>query len=56
MAILTERYTDISSETGKELVRKYNITFAPTVILSKDAALYPSLAVVWPQVGSVEAD
>lgn len=56
MAISAERYVDVSSETGKELVTKYNITFAPTAILSKDAALYPSLAVVWPQVGSVEAD
>ncbi|MBI2128887.1 hypothetical protein HYU07_01475 [Candidatus Woesearchaeota archaeon] len=56
MAISAERYADISSETGKELIRKYNITFVPTVILSKDAGLYPSLAVVWPQVGSVEGD
>ncbi|MDO8740740.1 MAG: hypothetical protein Q7J54_04195 [Candidatus Woesearchaeota archaeon] len=56
MAISAERYVDISSETGKELVRKYNITLVPTAIISKDAALYPSLTVVWPQVGSVESD
>jgi hypothetical protein len=41
---------------GSALVRKYNITRIPAMILSKGAADYPAIAQAWPQIGSVEAD
>lgn len=34
---------DVSDEKGKELIKKYNITQAPTVILSEEASAYPSM-------------
>ena len=45
-----------SSDDGKELIKKYNIDFAPTIILSKDAAAYDIMKKAWPQIGSKESD
>lgn len=45
-----------SSEEGKELAKKYNIDFAPTIILSKDAGLYSIIQEAWPRIGSKESD
>ena len=47
---------DINSTEGAELVAKYNITKIPTMILSPEAAIYPVLMGVWPDVGTVEPD
>lgn len=47
-------YTD--EEEGKELIKKYNITAVPTIILSKDISYYYLLASIWDQVGSIEED
>ena len=44
------------SDEGKELIKKYNIDFVPTIILSKDAAFYPLIQQAWPRIGSKEAD
>ena len=41
---------------GKELIGKYNIGFAPAIILSKDASAYPIIQQAWPQIGSKETD
>lgn len=63
--IVTERFgiklgsetsVDISSEEGKQLIEKYNITSVPTVILSEDAIVYSTLRQVWAGVGSIEDD
>ncbi len=43
MAIEKEQSFDVSDVKGKELVAKYNITSVPTVVLTGDAAVYPSL-------------
>lgn len=51
-----ETTIDISSEQGKELLEKYEITKVPTVILSKDAGEYSALAKIWLQVGSIAED
>lgn len=51
-----ETTVDISSEQGKALLEKYEITRVPTIILSKDAAYYTSLGQVWGQVGVVAED
>ena len=47
---------DISSTNGKDLLKKYNITNVPTILLSSDASVYPALTQVWNQVGTVEND
>ncbi len=47
---------DISSDNGKKLVEKYNITKVPTTILSPDVSIYNSLVQIWNQVGTVESD
>lgn len=47
---------DISSDAGKEIIKKYNIKNVPTVILSKEAIAYNVLNSVWSQVGSIESD
>ena len=53
---VNESTYDISSEKGKALVNKYQITKVPTFILQGDASIYPSITGIWPQVGSVESD
>lgn len=42
MRFENEETADISDAKGKELIGKYNITQAPTIILSSDASVYPS--------------
>ena len=56
VVIANEKSFDISSSEGKELIKKYNITAVPTIILSKDASAYESLTKIWSEVGSVESD
>lgn len=51
-----EDITDISSDAGKELIKKYSIKNVPTVILSKESSAYNVLNSVWSQVGSIESD
>ncbi len=47
---------DVSSNDGKDLLKKYNITKVPTTILSPDISAYPALTQIWDQVGTVESD
>ncbi len=47
---------DVSSDEGKELISKYNITKVPIIILSPDAKLYDIFVQAWPQVGDVAED
>ncbi len=47
---------DISSDAGKELIQKYNITKVPTILLSPDASVYSSLTGIWNSVGTKESD
>jgi len=54
--IASETTIDASSGQGAALVRQYNLTKVPTVILSREAAAYASLTDAWQQVGSVESD
>jgi hypothetical protein len=49
-------FEDISSPEGSALLLRYNISVAPTVLLSPDAELYDSIQNVWPTVGTVEGD
>ncbi len=56
MHVVKEDVLDVASTKGRFLVKKYNITTVPTVVLSKDAGMYPSLAQAWEQVGTAEKD
>ena len=52
----SEKTVDVSDSEGKALIEKYGIKLVPTIILSKDADVYPALKQIWQQVGSVEDD
>jgi len=54
--IYEEKDIEADSHEGKELMKKYNIDFAPTIILSKDADAYSIMQQAWPRVGSKESD
>ncbi|MBI2558519.1 hypothetical protein HYW20_04305 [Candidatus Woesearchaeota archaeon] len=45
-----------NSDEGKDLIKKYNIGFAPTIILSNDASVYDIIQKAWPQIGTQETD
>jgi len=47
---------DISTQEGKVLIYDYKITGVPTMILSKEASMYPMFLRIWPQVGTEEKD
>ncbi len=46
----------IGSTEGKALVKKYNISVVPTLILNSEAGLYPTISGAWKNVGTVEQD
>ncbi|MBI2652662.1 hypothetical protein HYX00_04315 [Candidatus Woesearchaeota archaeon] len=54
--ISEEKIIAPSSDEGKELIKKYSINFAPTIILSKEAAAYDIIQQAWPNIGSKEID
>ncbi len=54
--ISEEKSISANSDEGRELIKKYNIGFVPTIILSKDAAEYSIISQAWLQVGSKETD
>ncbi len=47
---------DIASDSGAELVQKYDITRVPTLILSPDVADYEGFASSWSEVGTIAPD
>lgn len=54
--IYEEKSIAIDSDEGKEISKKYNIGFAPAIVLSKDASVYEIVQKAWPQIGSKESD
>ncbi len=54
--ISNEIQYDIASAEGQELIEEYNITKAPTIMLSPEVDAYPSLSQVFSQVSSLEDD
>ncbi len=54
--ISQEKIINPESNEGKELLKKYNLDFAPTIILSKDAVAYEIMKEAWPQIGTIEKD
>ena len=54
--IYEEKEIGENSNEGKELIKKYNVGFVPTIILSKDAGLYTIIQQAWLQIGNKESD
>ncbi|HIH14760.1 MAG: hypothetical protein QT08_C0009G0006 [archaeon GW2011_AR17] len=54
--IAEESTIDISSDEGKALKEKYNLTKVPTVIVSEDLQYYSGIEKIWEQVGTIEED
>ncbi len=53
LVLVNETTVDISSDSGKSLIKQYNITKVPIMLASPDANLYAGFIQVWPQVGNV---
>lgn len=56
MSIKDVKNIDIDSSEGKTLTKKYNISIVPTLIFDQEAVLYPTIAQVWNNVGTIESD
>ncbi len=54
--VVWDKVFDINSSEAKKLLKDYNITAVPTVLLSSEANKYPGFVTAWEQVGSVEKD
>ena len=54
--VSAEKNVAANGDEGKNLIKKYNLGFVPTIILSKDAAAYDVIQKAWLQVGSKETD
>lgn len=46
----------LTKDQSSDLIQKYSITKIPTIILSKDASVYPTISKDWAQIGTVESD
>lgn len=51
-----EKTLRVSDPEGRAMIRQYNITLVPTIVLRGDMEVYPALQQVWQRVGTVEAD
>lgn len=47
---------DSGSAAGQKLISQYQIKLLPTIILTGELEVYPTLKAIWPQVGTVEKD
>jgi hypothetical protein len=47
---------DAASSLGKSLLRQYNISTVPTILMDAEAAQYPNLMPGWNIVGTIESD
>lgn len=52
----SEKIIDSSSSSGKGLVKKYQITKVPTLLISPQVSEYENIKSVWSQVGTIEKD
>lgn len=56
VVIVNETEIESTSEEGKSLIAKYNITKVPSIIHSSDLGEYSNVKASWGSLGSVEAD
>ena len=46
----------LTKDQASDLIQKYSITKIPSIILSKDASVYPTISEDWKQIGTIEID
>lgn len=51
-----QKSVDVDSDEGKTLLDKYSIKKVPTMIMDKEAEVYPNIMQSWNQMGSIEDD
>lgn len=56
MSFKEEKYIDISTKAGQDLIKKYGIKYVPTLLLGKEAEIYSALGEAWKDVGDQAAD
>lgn len=56
MSVINERDIDVSSDEGKELIKKYDIKLVPTILVDGELDEYEGFQTVWPVVGTKEED
>lgn len=56
LVLVNETNADVSSDYGKSLIKQYNITKAPVILVSPDANVYDRFVQAWPQVGDIAKD
>jgi hypothetical protein len=57
MVPVNEQTVDRSDQEGKNLVKQYNLTTTPSIILTGDLAAYAGFDKIWTQnVGTIEPD
>ncbi len=56
LVLANETTVDISSDSGKALIKQHNITKVPIMLASPEANLYTGFAQAWSQVGNVAKD
>lgn len=54
--ISEEKILAPDSKEGSALIKKYNIGFAPSIVLSRDASAYVVVQQAWPHIGTRETD
>ncbi|MBI2541822.1 hypothetical protein HYV80_03885 [Candidatus Woesearchaeota archaeon] len=54
--IVDEKTFEAGSSQGNDLLKRYNLGFVPTIILSKDAESYSIMEQAWFQIGTKEND
>lgn len=56
VVIIKKQIVDAADPSGLEIIKKYNVTSVPTMILSDQAAAYENLETAWSKVGTIEDD
>jgi len=56
MTASTSSTIDVASDAGKDYVAKYNIKYAPTIMMKGDLDIYQNFKKLWETVGTVESD
>lgn len=56
MIFESEKNVDVGSDEGAALIKQYNITHVPTILLRGDMNLYPAFEQVWATVGRFDDD
>jgi len=56
IVIKNEKRLDLSENEAKEIIERYDIKNIPSLVLSKDAILYPVISQSWAQIGTIESD